>query len=242
MVAIKHPLSRAGYMEWGQFTPVYGDRTRAAVHELQKDLKLNPAGYGPRTHQGLLRKHREDHPSEWAWDSFALTVMHEEYVKLHESPEVRIRRGIIQMWRYLYVYRMRMAYSQSRPYKLIKLGDPVPRSYDCSGFVAEGHYAAGARNPNVYQGSRMPWNGEGYTGTLVAGGTRCSRLDLELGDLLFYGFTRHSSPAFPYGSPTHVAGWAGNNMIFTFGSYPLKYTYYNYRSDLNFCMHYNVVP
>src|SRR3954471_5077361 len=83
VVGVKRALSRAGYMEWGAFTQTYGDRARVAVHELQKDLKFKPAGYGPRTHQGLLRKHRKDHGGEWAWDNTALTLMHEEYVKLH---------------------------------------------------------------------------------------------------------------------------------------------------------------
>lgn len=242
VVAVKRSLSRAGYMQWGSFTEVYGEHARVAVHDFQKDHGLAPAGYGQRTHNALLAAHRKG-SSEWAWDSYSITLMHEEYVLLHISPEERIRKQGIQMLRYLYEHSLVTAYSQARPYPLIHLGDPVPRRLDCSGLAGLSHYAAGARNPNVQGGYRLPWNGEGYTGTLLNGGTRTTKDRLKPLDFVFYGFTTRVTDAFPYGSPTHVAIWEGEgDNVFSMGSYPMRHTYYRYRHDINCYVTYDVVP
>lgn len=242
VLAVKRALSRAGYIQWGTFTETWGEYARIACHNFQKDHGLAPAGYGIRTHAKLLNTHKKG-SSEWAFDARALQLMHEQYILSHTTPEQRIRSKGIQMCRYLYEHSRSIAYSQARPYPLIHLGDRVPSRLDCSGLAGECHYAAGARNPNVQGGVRLPWNGEGYTGTLIAGGMKTTRDKLKPLDLVFYGFTRRAEPAFPYGSPTHVAVWEGeNSMVFSMGHYPMIHARYDYRSDINCYVTYNVVP
>lgn len=81
------------------------------------------------------------------------------------------------------------------------------------------------------------------TGTLMSRGERCSLNDLMPGDAVFYGYTTSPTPAFPYGSPTHVALFAGYDghvpMVLSNGGYPMHYLPLTYRG-VNHYRHYTV--
>jgi len=237
VIAVKRALSRAGYIDWTSFTTTAGTYFRDAVHAFQKDVKLAPAGYGPRTHLALLNHHKKGSTTEWAWDSFSITLEHEVYVTLHTSPENLIRAGILQAARNIYAHRYSMNYSQARPFQRYIMGGAIPTELDCSGFVTDCYEAAGARNPN-----RRPYDGEGYTGTLLDGGGRTTRDKLKPGDLVFYGFTTQIEPAFPYGSPTHVAIFVGDGTVYSNGHYPMGHYPVYYGQAINCYVTYNVVP
>jgi hypothetical protein len=224
VIAVKRALSRVGVMEWGRFTPVYGDHARDAVRLLQRQHRIGVDGiYGPVTHRLLDGLHRKAKPSEWAFDRLAVRLMVAEYHLLTDHPGLHIRKTIVAAAAWWYAHRSSIAYSQARPFWL---GKPpgVPTRMDCSGFVSVCHYAGGAPNPN-----RRPWDGLGYTGTLMLGGERCGYRDLELGDLVFYGYTTRPSAAFPYGSPTHVALFDGHGGVYSMGSYPMGHYPVSYR-------------
>lgn len=245
VIAVKRALSHAGFMQWGQFTNVYGPSTRNAVHAFQKAHGIKPAGYGPKTHYALVHTHKKGSKTIWAYQKFEILIMQDVYEELHISPETRIRNRIIQMAQYLYAHRYQIYYSQSRPFPLIHIGGTPPRHLDCSGFFTLCHYAGGAKNPNIESGHRLPWDGEGYTGTIMAGGHRVADLShLKAGDAIFYGFTYHPSPAFPYGAPTHIALFEGHDTknVYSMGSYPLRHSYYRYWNAINSYYTFDVVP
>lgn len=237
VLAVKRALSRAGYIDWTTFTSTAGPYFKTAVNAFQKHVGLAPAGYGPRTHEALLATRKEGSKTEWAWDSYSITLEHEVYVAIHQSPETRIRMAIIQSAKNIYAHRYSVAYSQDRPFALYTLGGPVPSQLDCSGFVTDCHHGGGARNPN-----KRPYDGEGYTGTLLDGGTQTTRDKLKPGDLVFYGFTTQASAAFPYGSPTHVALWVGDGTVYSNGHYPMGHYNVFYGQSINCYVTYNVVP
>jgi murein DD-endopeptidase MepM/ murein hydrolase activator NlpD len=55
VVAVKRALSRAGYIRWGKFTPVYGPYLVKAMKTFQKHYGILQTGvYGPYTHRALL--------------------------------------------------------------------------------------------------------------------------------------------------------------------------------------------
>lgn len=243
VIAVKRALSRAGYLDWTKFTDVAGPYFVKAVHAFQKHVGLPNAGYGERTHYALVHTRKKGSKTEWAWDAYSISLEHEKYVLLHQSPEVRIRAGIIQAARNIYAHRYSVAYSQSRPYPLYSMGGPIPSHLDCSGFASDCYHAAGAKNPNVYYGvGRAPWDGEGYTGTLLAGGVRTTLDRLKAGDLVFYGYTLHPTQAFPYGAPTHVAVFDGAGGVYSNGHYPMGHYKVYYGLSINCYVTYDVTP
>lgn len=243
VIATKRALSRAGYIQWPgkgkAFTPVYGPYMQQAVEELARrtghDAKQ---GYTKTLHEALRGTHAKGRAQEWAFDQLAIHLEAQEVELLSVTPEQRIRRAIVSAGWYWYAHRASIAYSQARPFQM---GKPpwVPTRWDCSAFVTVCHYAGGATNPN-----QRPWDGEGYTGTLMSGGQRCGLVDLEIGDLIFYGYTTSPSPAFPVGSPTHVALFVGYEnhtpMVLSMGGYPMSYMPVTYRG-VNCYRHYNVI-
>lgn len=244
VVAIKRALSRAGFMEWGDFTPVYGVGMRSAVHALHKKHGRKPAGYGPRAHADLVRSRVPGKPGQHAFDPIAVRIMEHEYERYHTSPEEIIRDNIVAAWRRMYAMRGSMAYSQNRPFMHgVDMSFQPPHAIDCSGCFTLAHDAANAKSPNVFQGYRLPYDGSGYTGTIQAGGTVCGKYDLEAGDAVLYGFTRYGTPAFPVGSATHVAGWEGDSgqHVYSMGHYPMSHPQYDYRS-INCYVHFDVTP
>jgi hypothetical protein len=199
VVAVKRALSRAGFMEWGNFTNVFGANLTRAVTAFQhaKGIKNGGGIYGSVTHPVLVHTRRVK-TLQWSYDAVAVSLMEKEKAVLSVSPEDKVRQAIVAAGFYWYAHRNQIGYQESRPFAVCK-PPAVPSVWDCSAFVTNCHYAGGAPNPNG-----RPWDGLGYTGTLMSRGTRCAVEQLMPGDLVFYGFTTRPSPAFPYGSPTHV--------------------------------------
>jgi cell wall-associated NlpC family hydrolase len=106
----------------------------------------------------------------------------------------------------------------------------LPRYLDCSSAVTTIYEAAGFGDPNGRH-----YDGQGYTGTLVARGRKVSVAKMQPCDLVFYGYTSVARPGFPVGSPTHVGMVMDRNgAIFTFGSDPgPSFRHIRYRSDLH---------
>jgi peptidoglycan hydrolase-like protein with peptidoglycan-binding domain len=215
VVAVKRTLSRAGFLQWGAFTQAWGPGATEACRRFQASVGLPETGhYDRRTHDVLLRAPRTGHPGETAWDAYGRTLM----VQFCSAADAatRVRRAIVDAARFWSTHKAGIDYSQARPFELAK-PPQVPRRIDCSGFVTICHLAGGGKNPNVERGQPLPWNGYGYTGTLLSGGRKCRVEQLLPGDLVFYGFTTTPTPAFPVGSPTHVAVWLGDGNVMSHG-------------------------
>jgi hypothetical protein len=213
VVAVKRGLSRAGYIRWGNFTPVWGEFAVKATQEFQKDKGIKPLTgyYGSLTHAALVKSHRKGSRTEFAFDAYSIALMRDQCAQLAEMPEERIRAAIVAEAARLYAHRNEIVYSQDRPFRLER--PPfVPGELDCSGFVTVCHFIGGAPDPNG-----RDYDGHGYTGTLMSRGERCSQRDLEAGDLVFYGHTTNRKPAFPVGSPTHVAVYDGDGGVYSQG-------------------------
>lgn len=133
---------------------------------------------------------------------------------LRESTATTARNKIISVelgWHNaLYNRRFAVPYSQLRPSQLVS-PDRVTRA-DCSGSVAGGAaWAKILRN--------VDWR---YTNTWVQvtfGKEVRSINEAVPGDVVFYG------------SPSHVALYLGNGIVWSFGSYPMKILPYDYRHD-----------
>ena len=238
VVGVKRAGIRAGLIdgEVGDITPVAGPYFMQFCKNLAKKngIKTPIEGYGPQLHLAL-RNTKKEGSREWAFDKYAITLMEQSCEQLSEKPDTRIRQAIRDAAMYWNRVRDQIDYDQIRPWPMIE-PPKIPDRCDCSGFVSMCHFAAGADNPNNRQ-----WDGLGYTGTLMAGGKKVEFKDLKLGDAIFYGFTTRSSPAFPYGSPTHVALYVGGGMVISHGqSTGPSHYHYRYRSDINCYVTYDV--
>lgn len=240
VVGHKRAISRAmpDVYPWRQFSNYAGPYFIHAINEFQKAHGLTPASkIGQRSHAVLEQTHAENKPHEWAFDQYAIDLCKKYYYEHHKTPEERIRETIVSAAFYWYAHRYNIAYSQTRPFQKCK-PPQVPSRWDCSAFVTNCWYAANAPDPNGRK-----YDGEGYTGTLITNGERVSSIfKLMPGDLIFYGYSPQR-PGFRLGDPTHVAIYVGvfndNHMIVSNGSYPMHYTYYNYRA-VNQYRHYDV--
>lgn len=213
VVALARGLSRAGFLKWGNFSPGYGAVKVAAVKRLQKAHGIPQSGQvGERTFDALRRSRRKGHPDEWAFDSTAVKLLREAYDDLHVSPEDKARQAGVAAAAYWIVHRDEEHYAQIRPLPPLKPPKLV-RYGDCSIFVIDVFYAAGSPDP-----TGRGYDGQGYTGSLVGKGRLVPVSALMPLDLVFYGFTRTASPAFPIGSPTHVAVYIGGGYVASFGS------------------------
>lgn len=245
VLATKRALSRAGFMEWGDFTTTAGPNWQRALESFQKAHKLTVTGvYTTPTHTALRQAHRKGSTTQWAFDAPAIFDMREEAAQLKTTPDAKVRAQIVAAGFFWYAHRLQIAYAEWRPFAMVKPPN-VPRVWDCSAYVTNCHYAGGAPNPNGHWGGApRPWDGQGYTGTLMARGTRVAGVDqLEPGDLVFYGWTTRWSPAFPIGSPTHVAMYVGmlgrTPMVLSNGGHPMAYIPLGYRG-INHLRHYAV--
>lgn len=224
----------------GGFTEYFGDAFEYALKVLQKRWGLQATGrLGLGTHNVLERAKRSGYPDQWAFDLRAKQIITEACKEASLTPDERIRRAILNAARYWYSFRFQIPYAQERPFALLK-PPAVPRRLDCSEFATICHYAGGAPDPNG-----RGYDGQGYTGTLMSRGFRCNLSDLEIGDLIFYGWSTQNNAAFRPGDPTHVAAYAGiydgAHMVHSMGSYPMGFYRYNYRG-INHYRHYDVTP
>lgn len=234
IVAHKRAVARAmpRVYPWGPFSDFYGPVFESAIHAYQRAHAIPQGAIGRTTHESLERA-RNHAKTDWAFDASAIELAKAfctEYVK---TPEERVREAIVDAALFWYAHRYSIAYSQARPFQL---GQPpwIPSREDCSGFVTACHYAGGARDPNG-----RGYDHQGYTGTLMNEGTRVTRVtDLKPGDLIFYGYTTRPSPAFPLGSPTHVAVYIGVvdgvHSVVSNGHYPMGLYPYDYRAVNHF--------
>jgi hypothetical protein len=219
IVAYKRGLSHAGFIEWesAKFTPYAGAFFEKSVKNFQRKNNLPQDGIvGARTHDKL-----ENH-----FDAYAVKI-YKDFCENYD-PTTKLRLEIVEAAHYWWSIRDKIVYSQTRPMDLVK-PPGYPNPTDCSSFVTQCYYAAGAKDPNG-----RGFDGAGYTGTLLAHGKKITKSQLSIADLVFYGFTRSPSGAFPYGSPTHVALYAGSGKVYSMGS-SIGPSYYDlaYRADLN---------
>ena len=214
VVAVKRALSRAGYLPWGTFTPVFDQATVAVLKRFQSDhgVPPGPGTYGPLTHAALVGTHKEGSDTEWAYDGRAIALMARFGKKLAEGP-TGVRAAILAEAARLFAHRAEIDYVQSRPFAL-RLPPFVPGQLDCSSFVTVCYFVAGAPDPNG-----LSFSGFGNTTNLVSHGKRCSVGELEAGDLVFYGSTAaaDANEFCPVGSPTHVALFDGDGMVYSHG-------------------------
>lgn len=243
VISHKRAISRArpDLYPWAQFTDVAGPYFIEAVVKWKHQNGLGTAPVlGGVAHAKLERTHRKGSRTEWAFDARAIALAQEYYDQVHTSPEDAIRAAGIAACEYWYSHRYQTSYSQMRPFWLGKPPNVSPR-FDCSAFATNAFYAGGAIDPND-----RGYDHEGYTGTLIQNGRRVSGITmLKPLDLVFYGHSA-AKPGFNYGDPTHVAVYAGflknvGHMVYTMGSYPMRYTLYNYWNEINQFRHYAVL-
>lgn len=239
----KRAVSRAcpDLYPWMEFTDYFGKRFEKAVQGFQRDHGIQATGkIGRATHEALERAHAHGSKTEWAFQRYEVELIEafcEDYVK---TPEERVREAVVAAGRFWLAHALEIRYSQFRPFEL---GKPpwVPARWDCSAFVTNCHYAGGAKDPN-----NRGYDHQGYTGTLMDTGVVVGDFhDLDPGDLIFYGYTTHETPAFPKGSPTHVALYegfvSGVPCVISNGSYPMARRVFDYRR-INHLRHYDLRP
>jgi peptidoglycan hydrolase-like protein with peptidoglycan-binding domain len=218
VVAVKRALSRAGFLSWAQFDKVYNRRTVRAVKAFQGSVEIKPTGhYGFATHEALRLTRRQKSTSEWAFDAYAVWLARTYAGQQEKTREELVRDAIADACAFWIRARNQIAYEQVRPFPVLE-PPAILRRTDCSGFVTACFFAGGAPDPNERE-----FDGFGYTGTLVGNGQLVSLADLQVADLVFYGRTTNASPAFPFGSPTHVAVAIGAGYVASHGSEPGPY-------------------
>lgn len=119
-----------------------------------------------------------------------------------------------------YALRYNYFYRQYRKYASDFFSSEAYYRTDCSAFVTLMYKAAGLSDPNGRN-----YDGYGFTGTLWARGNTVSVP--QPGDLVFYGYM--DLVGHP---PSHVAICVAEGAVVSFGSTPIKYLQYNYRSDI----------
>jgi cell wall-associated NlpC family hydrolase len=198
VIAVKRALSRAGFMQWGKFTNVYGPFAVKATKAFQKSVGLDQDGvYGSQTHSKLRQARRKGHPSDWAFDSLAAWQM--AHVQT-QTPEEKTRAAIVATAFYGYSHRGDILYRQYRP--VTDTGPPpnVPGYCDCSSFAEWCYKSAGAPDPGGHG-----W-GFGNTWTMQEHGRSVTVGQLEPGDLVFYS------------RPDHVGVYVGAGRVIEHGS------------------------
>lgn len=93
------------------------------------------------------------------------------------------REAIVAWAKYLEQHKTGDVYTEG-PNRMSGVGHrgKLPLSADCSAFVTVCYNWAGADDPNGFN-----YDGEGYTGTLVARGLQVSKADVQPGDVVIYG-------------------------------------------------------
>lgn len=227
VVAHKRAYSRAfpDLYPWPKkghsFSDVSGPFFMEAVRKANKRMGITSKYVDKLAHEKLELRHAKNKPAEWAFDALAINQAKIYCTNLAKKD---VRQKIVDAGFFWYGNRMTISYSQMRPFQMRK--PPfIPTRWDCSAFVTNCYYAGGAPDP-----TGRGYSGFGYTGDMWTRGRKVSFSNIRIGDLILYGFTTSSSPAFPYGSPTHVALYTGKGLVLSLGSYPMGYYRWNYRS------------
>jgi peptidoglycan hydrolase-like protein with peptidoglycan-binding domain len=241
VVAVKRALSRAGYMRWGTFSPVWGAGAIAAVRPFQKDhgVPPGPGTYGPLTHAALVATHARGSDTQWAYDGRAIALMKRFCTQLVTRPDSATRAAVVGEAARLYAHRNEIDYVEVERPVALKRPPAIPDALDCSLFVTACYFAGGALDPNGFH-----YSGFGYTGSLITTGRRCTIHELEPGDLVFYGSTPadKANETFPVGSPTHVALFDGTGVYSPGGPNRNDRMRYHEKVDyrtINHCRHYD---
>lgn len=187
--AVKRALSKAGYMQWGGFTSLFGPFAVRATKNFQKTHHLTPNGHIDAPTLKKLVPY---------FDSYGFLL----YVGYPPDSTKRNRILAYALWGYN--NRGVMHYYQSRPMDLMNDLYHLPVWNDCSEFATKAYKFAGARDPNGFN-----YNGYGFTGTLAKQGRQVTLADAQVGDLVLYG------PAPNY---EHVAIYIGKGRVISHGS------------------------
>ena len=170
----------------------FGRRCWLNVRRFQRRKRLRVDGVvGPRTWERL--QPYIDNYGRWL-------VKH---AKIRTKPDpADIRERMVRIAMYAYANRDVIHYTQDAR-RMTDYAPPpnVPNNTDCSAFFTWVWKSAGAPDPNGFG-----YNGYGYTGTLLAHGSRIGTGDLKPGDAVFY----HSGG--------HVAVYVGNGKVVSHGS------------------------
>ena len=217
VIAVKHALSRAGYLPWGNFTPLWDDAIMAAIQPFQNAHQVppGPGTYGPKTHAALVSAHRKGSTTEWAYDAHAVALMTKFAATLAAAPKVAGTRGaVLAEAARLYAHRGRNRLRPDRGRSSCTNRHTYPPSLDCSSFVTLCYFVAGAPDP-----SGLSYTGYGNTTNLLAHGASCTPQELVAGDLVFYGSTlpKDASEWSPVGSPTHVVLYDHDGLTYSQG-------------------------
>ena len=106
----------------------------------------------------------------------------------------------------------------------------VKRALSRAGYVRWGAFTTDLGRIRRQGGETFPGRQEDYARHRVLRALPCSSRELEPGDLAFYGITFNRSPAFPGGSPTHVALYDGDGGVYSMGSSPMGHYPLEYRT------------
>jgi cell wall-associated NlpC family hydrolase len=96
------------------------------------------------------------------------------------SPQ--IRAAIVAWCKWAIANEPQIHYAQERPMPIKRAVRALPLTTDCSGFATLAYMYAGAPDPNG-----CGYNGQGYTGTMLARGRRINLRAANPGDLVVFG-------------------------------------------------------
>lgn len=215
---------------WADFSDFAGPYFFTALLEYKHQHGLGAKRVlGEATHASMEKAvcHYQ-HVGQPAFDDRSVKLAHDFCQSYGKTPEEKKREAGVAEAFWLYAHRMHIGYSQRRPISMVKPPE-VPWSLDCSGYATLDYWVAVGLDPN-----ELHFNGEGYTGTLIAHGTRVAVVEqLKLLDLIFYGYSS-GGPGFRVGDPTHVAVYVGvvNGMhsVLSMGHFPMGLYPFNYRT------------
>lgn len=179
-IAVKRALSRAGYMQWGEFTKKWGRFANRSCRNFQAENNLHVDGiYGEKTHNALEKTHKL-RSTEWAFDAYSIAIMKEEQV----SPEQQRMFKILDGAAWSIAANGRISYLMARPVYYYNTF-PVTHNFwnDCSGMFAQWYKWGGAPDPH-----KNDYNGYGNTGTLWIHGATVNGLSAARPcDAVLYG-------------------------------------------------------
>jgi cell wall-associated NlpC family hydrolase len=207
VMATKYALKQAGFGRALNLTSARaGSAWQANLKRFQAKHKLKADGqYGASTHKALRPYIAKVPYAVWLWNHTAATSKLSGMAALGSTDK---RKLIVNAALYGAQHEPSIHYTQSslRMYGVRNKVKPpgIPRYEDCSSFATWCYWLAGASDPNG-----LGYNGQGYTGTLAAHGSRRTLAYARPGDLVFYG------GGFPY---THVAIYIGGGRVVSHGS------------------------
>lgn len=215
--ALQRALSRAGYRKWGFFTENFGSGVLKQLKAFQRAHGLKQDGiYGPATHAKLKS----------FYDLYGTSLMvQEQKILFVEQPQQRLLASATLC----YNNRDKIGYTEG-PLRMWGVTHHIhspnyPITGDCSAMTTWYYYDDELPDPN-----NLGYDGEGFTGTECLHGVNVSLDQLQIGDLVFYGYR------YPY---KHVAIYVGNGKVISHGSAigPLLLPV-NYRSDARIARRY----